>query len=461
MKMSNPKILYVEDDPKSRLVIKKVLENTGCQVYDAENGKEGIKKAVDILPDIILMDIMLPVMDGLEATRQIRKIDTISKIPIIALTAKAMVTDKEQILAAGCDEYISKPIDIPHFLETLSQYLDINLSLSSPPPMPKSGTVPPSLTPSQTILVVDDLPQTLTILEKILTAEGYKIFTASNGLCALDILKDHQIDLVISDILMPEMDGYRLCFEVRKNAQSRDTPFIFYSSHYSNAAEIEFGKKLGADGYLVRPLEIANLIATIKDTLHKEKRSPEPISWEGFSKLHNNLLLSKIMEIAPEKEVFKEQEIGKVLERGHSYLIKEKTQEKSYDLFLQLLSHRYSGLCLTRSNPKFIREQYSLKKTPFVWLSSTKSDEFTSSTDLTELSLSIKDFISRAKQSVILLDGFEFLVSKMGFKVMLEFLQSINEFISNSDSILLMPLNPEIIGNQEVSMLERELTVLS
>jgi CheY-like chemotaxis protein len=461
MKMSNPKILYVEDDPKSRLVIKKVLENTGCQVYDAENGKEGIKKAVDILPDIILMDIMLPVMDGLEATRQIRKIDTISKTPIIALTAKAMVTDREQILAAGCDEYISKPIDIPHFLETLSQYLDINLSLSSPPPIPKSGTAPPSLTPSQTILVVDDLPQTLTILEKIFTAEGYKIFTASNGLYALDILKDHHVDLVISDILMPEMDGYRLCFEVRKNTKSRNTPFIFYSSHYSNAAEIEFGKRLGADGYLVRPSEISNLLKTTKDVLRKEKHSPEPISWEEFSKLHNNLLLSKIMEIAPEKEVFKEQEIEKMLEGGHSYLIKEKTQEKSYDLFLQLLSHKYSGLCLTRGNPKFIREQYSLKKTPFVWLSSTKLDEFTSSTDLTELSLSIKEFISRASQSVILLDGFEFLVSKMGFKVMLEFLQSINEFISNSNSILLMPLNPEIIGHQEVSMLERELTVLS
>ncbi|MBU7033227.1 MAG: response regulator [Theionarchaea archaeon] len=459
--MSNPKILYVEDDPKSRLVIKKVLENTGCQVYDAENGKEGVKLAEEMKPDIILMDIMLPVMDGLEATRQIRKIEAISKTPIIALTAKAMVTDKEQILSAGCDEYIPKPIDIPHFLETLSQYLDINLSLSSPYPLPKSSRSPASSPPSKSVLIVDDLPQTLTMLEKILTAEGYKIFSASNGLCALDVLKHHDVDLIISDILMPEMDGYRLCFEVRKNAKFNTIPFIFYSSHYSNAAEVEFGKRLGANGYLVRPLEISNLLKIIGDVLLIERRSLEPLSWEEFSRFHNNLLLSKIIEIAPEEEAFNEQKIEKMLERGHSYLIKEKTQEKSYDLFLKLLSQKYSGLCLTRSNPKFIREQYSLKKTPFIWLSNTKSDEFTSSTDLTELSLSIKDFISRAQQSIILLDGFEFLVSKMGFKVMLEFLQSINEFISNSSSILLLPLNPEIIGNQEVSMLERELTVLS
>jgi len=459
--MKSPKILYVEDDPKSRLIIKKVLENTGCQVYDADNGKQGVKMAKDLNPDIILMDIMLPVMDGLEATRQIRKIDAISRTPIIALTAKAMVTDKEQILAAGCDEYIPKPIDIPHFLKILSQYLDTDLSLSTSYSAPQKKPAPEKITPPKTILAVDDLPQTLIMLEKLLTGKGYRVITAPHGLSALDLLKEHDVNLIISDILMPEMDGYRFCYEVRKDEKTRSIPFIFYSSHYSNKAEIQFGENLGANGYLVRPLEISKLLTTIEDVLDQELPERNPVSWSEFSKLHNSLLLSKIIEIAPEKEAFNELELEKKLESGHSYLIKEKDQAKSYDLFLRLLSHKYNGLCLTRSHPKFIREQYKLKKTPFVWLSNTKSDEFTSSTDLTELSLTIKEFITRARKSVVLLDGFEFLVSKMGFRVMLEFLQSINEFISNSESILLMPLNPEIMGHQEESMLERELTVLS
>jgi CheY-like chemotaxis protein len=458
--MKKPNILYVEDDPKSRLIIKKVLENTGCQVHEAYDGKQGVNMAKKLNPDIILMDIMLPVMDGLEATRQIKKNDAISHIPIIALTAKAMVTDKEQILASGCDEYIPKPIDISHFLTILSRYLDTDLSLSSSHPPPQEEALPEKVALRKTILAVDDLPQTLTMLEKVLTGKGYDVLTAPNGLSALEVLKKQDVDLIISDILMPEMDGYRFCFEVRKNEKTRSTPFIFYSSHYSNKAEIEFGEKLGADGYLVRPLEISKLLDTIRAIFQRESPQRESVSWEEFSKLHNSLLLSKIIEIAPEREVFNELELEKKVITGHSYLIKEKTQEKSYDLFLRLLSHKYSGLCMTRSHPKFIREQYGLKKTPFVWLSNTKSDEFTSSTDLTELSLTIKEFITKAQQSVILLDGFEFLVSKMGFRVMLEFLQSINEFISNSQSILLIPLNPEIMGHQEVGMLERELTVL-
>jgi len=457
--MQKPRILYVEDDPKSRLIIRKLLENAGCEIFEAENGEQGIKMALELKPDAILMDIMLPVMDGLEATKKIREIPEIAEIPIIALTAKAMAGDREHILAAGCDEYMAKPLNLLLLLKLLSKVLKRELSLTPPQSAPEVKRE--KAAPSKTILLVDDTPKNLMILEKVLQSEGYKTFTAENGRSALKILEEHHPDLIISDIAMPVMDGYRLCYEVMKNLKTKTIHFIFYSSHYSNKNEVEFGLKLGADKYMVRPLEIKKLVKVIRTVLHQEKVPPPPMTREEFQRLHTQLLTSKVIEVAPVREPFEIREPAVTLEMGRSYLIEEKTSRKSYDIFRNHLSQGFSGLCLTRTHPKFVKQQYKLEKTPFIWLSTTTSKEFTSTTDLTELSLSVKSFVTRAEKSVILLDGVEFLTSKMGFHTMLEFLQSLNEFISGHDCILLLPVDPEALTQRELSLLERELVVFS
>jgi two-component system cell cycle response regulator DivK len=454
-----PKILYVEDDPKSRLIVKKLLESTGCEVHEASDGETGVEKALDLKPDAILMDIMLPGMDGLEAVRRIRSEEEISTTPIIAITAKAMVQDREQILKAGCDHYIAKPIDLPRLLQLLSQVLKKKLLLKIPQSVeiPEKEKREKRESIQKTLLVVDDTPKNVLVLQKIFSSEGYTILTAPHGRAALDILENHSVDLIVSDIAMPKMDGYRLCYEIMKNPETRNTRFIFYSSHYSNKEEVDFGLKLGADHYMVRPLEVKKLINTVKEVLRSRKKRPAVITEEEFQRLHGNLLTSKIIEIAPRREPFEKSGITVTLEMGRSYLVKEKTPQKSYDIFLDHLSLGFSGLCLTRTHPKFIKTQYNLEKTPFIWLSTTNSPGFISTIDLTELSLSVKNFVSKAQKSIILLDGFEFLASKMGFHVMLEFLQSMNEFVSNHDCILLLPVDPDTLNQRELSMLEREL----
>ena len=463
MKSSNPhqpRILYIEDDPKSRLIVRKLLESAGCIVFEAADGREGIEKALTVNPDAILIDIMLPVMNGLEVTRKVREIKEISQTPIIALTAKAMTGDREQILAAGCDEYLAKPINIPLLLKTLSRVLRSELSLVHQE-LSRTEREDHDAPTTKTFLIVDDTPKNVMILEKVFASEGYSVLTASHGKEALEILKTSNVDLIISDIAMPVMDGYRLCYEVMKIPETRDMHFIFYSSHYSNEDEVNFGLALGADRYLVRPLAIKELVKLVKEILNHEKKPVHPMKWEEFSPLHDRLLTSKIVEIAPQTEPFRDVEIDKPVEMGRSYLVEEKTPEKSYTLFLNQLSQGVKGLLLTRTHPKFIKKQYNLEKTPFIWLSTTASEEFKSTTDLTEISLSVKHFISITEESVILLDGYEYLVSKMGFTVMLQFLQSLNEFVSSHDSILLIPVDPETLNQKELRILERELTPLS
>ena len=103
------KILLVEDNPATIDVIQKELEFLGYESIVAEDGKEGVEKASSSLPDLIIMDISLPKMDGLEASIAIRKNPKTQAIPILAATARALPGDKEKCLQAGCDDYIAKP----------------------------------------------------------------------------------------------------------------------------------------------------------------------------------------------------------------------------------------------------------------------------------------------------------------------------------------------------------------
>ncbi len=117
------KVLVIEDNEANLYLMCAILQKLGCQVIEAQDGLIGVELAINEKPDLILMDIQLPKMDGYEATKRIRDIEELNKIPIIAVTSYAMVGDKEKILAAGCTSYIEKPISPKSFVKELKKYL--------------------------------------------------------------------------------------------------------------------------------------------------------------------------------------------------------------------------------------------------------------------------------------------------------------------------------------------------
>jgi len=117
------KILLVEDNEMNRDMLSRRLERRGYQVVIAEDGASGVTKAKSEMPDLILMDMSLPVMDGWEATRQIKAAAETKTVPVIALTAHAMAGDEEKALAAGCDDYETKPVDLPKLLTKIDALL--------------------------------------------------------------------------------------------------------------------------------------------------------------------------------------------------------------------------------------------------------------------------------------------------------------------------------------------------
>lgn len=117
------RILYVEDNPQNMRLVRKILVHAGYEMLEAEDGNTGLEVARSQMPSMILMDVNLPDIDGLEVTARLKSDPETASIPIIALTANAMVGDKEKALEAGCDDYLPKPVSRKVLLEMVEQYV--------------------------------------------------------------------------------------------------------------------------------------------------------------------------------------------------------------------------------------------------------------------------------------------------------------------------------------------------
>ena len=119
------KILYIEDNPDNVYMLTRRLKKKGFELIIAGDGQEGIDKAIEESPDLILMDLSLPTMDGWTATAKIKEIEEVKDIPIIALSAHAMPEHRDRAIKAGCSDYDTKPVDIKRLLSKISQYIKL------------------------------------------------------------------------------------------------------------------------------------------------------------------------------------------------------------------------------------------------------------------------------------------------------------------------------------------------
>jgi CheY-like chemotaxis protein len=127
-----PKILLVEDNEMNRDMLSRRLERKGFEVIVAVDGQSGVEMAQNEAPDLVLMDMSLPVLDGWEATRRLKASPSTQHLPVIALTAHAMSSDRDKALEAGCDEYDTKPIELTRLLGKIEALLSVSAGEQSP-----------------------------------------------------------------------------------------------------------------------------------------------------------------------------------------------------------------------------------------------------------------------------------------------------------------------------------------
>jgi len=129
--MGKAKILYIEDNIDNMILVKRILEIEGYEVIQAETGEEGLAKAFESHPDIVITDINLPDIDGYTITTKLKQDQGTAHIPIIAMTANVMKKDKQTVFEAGCDGYISKPIDVDELPIQIENFLKGNIKWNS------------------------------------------------------------------------------------------------------------------------------------------------------------------------------------------------------------------------------------------------------------------------------------------------------------------------------------------
>ncbi len=148
------------------------------------------------------------------------------------------------------------------------------------------------------VLIVDDVSESLELLREIFEAMDYFVLSAKNGVEALEILNNERVDVIISDVLMPKMDGFQFCREVKKHEHFRDIPFIFYTANYTDPEDEKFGLSLGADAYLIKPVDIQVLLGTVEKILQRKGRvnavGAGSIDDVQYLKEYNTILIRKL-----------------------------------------------------------------------------------------------------------------------------------------------------------------------
>lgn len=298
---NNANVLLVEDNRVNREFVLELLENMGCLVTIAENGKIAVQKISNASFDLVLMDIQMPEMDGFEATRLIRHMTEngqIARSPIIALTANAMKGDREKCLEAGMDDYLTKPVKKQQLAEALLKWMPESKYFNQNQLFGGQDLLEEKIHYKAHILVVEDNRTHQAYITEILGNLGYQTSIAENGKDALDAVQTTRFDLVLMDCDMPVMDGWQAAtsmVELRRTKQIREIPIIALTANQQDG-DAEKCFAAGFDEYLSksiwRPVWQENIRRILdKWLIHSipENMSDELLDIEGFERMRHLL----------------------------------------------------------------------------------------------------------------------------------------------------------------------------
>jgi two-component system cell cycle response regulator len=295
-------ILVVEDHPLNMKLVRSLLDLAGYKVLEAENAQQAIQLTSNFQPDLILMDIQLPDMDGLEATRIIKSRKESEHIPVVALTSYAMPGDERKASEARCSGYITKPIDTRQFIQTIENYLEPGTTIN-PKPLTDPAPFPVSVAAKHRILIVDDDPLNIKLLKAKLPARKYDTLSALNGEQALLTAMNELPDLILLDIMMPGLDGFEVSRRLKANPYTKDIPIIVITALEGLDEKIR-GLEAGADEFLNKPVNTIELLARIRSLLrlkqYRERlvlRTQTEKTISGFRSPDDSALPGKILVV--------------------------------------------------------------------------------------------------------------------------------------------------------------------
>lgn len=253
-----------------------LLSASGHEALEAHEGAEALQKAQSENPDLVLLDIHMPQMDGYEVARRLRADPRCSQIPVVAVTALAMVGDRERILASGFNGYIAKPIEAEMFLTQVAGFLSVPLNrFAAPPALVWEHKESAAAAPKRDVVVlfVDNAQTNIDLVRSILEPSGFGVATAMSATEGLRVAHRVKPDLILSDVHMPHEDGYSFMRMLQNDPVLRSVPFVFLTASVWSAREKKEALERGAAKFLSRPIEPRALLDEIEDCLRRAAES--------------------------------------------------------------------------------------------------------------------------------------------------------------------------------------------
>ncbi len=248
------KILVVDDNSATRRMVKNALVRNGHQVLEAPDGRTARELMAREHPRVVLQDLMLPDADGFELVGQLRDLAG-ADVSILAFSGFVSKLDEARASTVGFDDIIPKPIAPSRLVPLIEAHLP-----TQAPRAERFGS-------GRRLVIADDDPLQLKLASFRLGRLGFEVETASNGAEALAILRQRGADAVVSDVMMPELDGFGLAMAVRQDPALRDIPLVLVTSSYVEPADRELARRAGANDLVVRTPELGALIDMLRSTL--------------------------------------------------------------------------------------------------------------------------------------------------------------------------------------------------
>ncbi|GAI93663.1 unnamed protein product, partial [marine sediment metagenome] len=259
-------------------------------VVTAVNGAEALEKLRAEGFDMIISDILMPVMDGFQFCKECKEDEKLRDIPFVFHTAEyAEEEDENLALRLGADKFIRKPSEPDEFRKLIQGvFRDMEEGEKKP------------VTVDMKILLVEDNEDSRNLLVKQLRAYGHEVMATADGVEALQQALAQPPDIIVSDIMMPKMDGYQLCHECKQNDKLKNIPFVFYTATYTLDEDKKFALSLGADAFILKPSDPDTLVQMLFEIVEKAQSGAlapakvVPLEPSLFLTEHNKRIFAKL-----------------------------------------------------------------------------------------------------------------------------------------------------------------------
>jgi CheY-like chemotaxis protein len=268
------RVLVIEDEANNLDVAQRIIRAAGHEALVAMDGQTGLDVARAERPDAILVDLLLPRIDGWTVTRTLRGEPWAARIPIIAVSALAMQQDRQRAIDAGCDDFVSKPYAPAELRAVLARFLPEGTAVTAGTKRHDATAAVAAVVHLGTVLAVDDEPANLDLISRRLAALGCAVLRASSGEQALAIAERERPDLVLLDVMMPGIDGWETCRRLKANERTAAIPVIFVTAK-DQTDDVVTGFEAGGVDYVAKPFEPVELAARVRSALFTKRLQDE------------------------------------------------------------------------------------------------------------------------------------------------------------------------------------------